>query len=217
MPIPVSRTKISRPPSGSTRAPTVTVPPISVNFTAFDSRLRSTWARRRSSPCSIGSVRASSVVSAISAACAAASACRTAARTRRATSTRSDARSKRPDSMRATSRMMLISPSRLRPDSLIWRANSATRAGAGLSDSRSSASEKPITAFSGVRSSWLMVARKRDFAWFAASAASLARRSSSSARRASVTSVNVVTQPPAGVGSERSSSKRPVRVVMVRT
>ena len=94
-------------------------------------------------------------------------------------STRSEARSKRPNSMRATSRMMLISPSRWRPASLICVANSATRARVGLPASCSSASEKPITAFSGVRSSWLIVARKRDLAWFAASAASFARRSSS--------------------------------------
>ena len=31
-------------------------------------------------------------------------------------------------------------------------------------------SEKPRMALSGVRNSWLMVARKRDFAWFASSA-----------------------------------------------
>ena len=69
--------------------------------------------------------------------------------------------------------MLLISPSNWRPASLIWVANSATRARVGLAASRSNASEKPITALSGVRSSWLMVARKRDLAWFAASAAIL--------------------------------------------
>jgi hypothetical protein len=38
-----------------------------------------------------------------------------------------------------------------------------------------------MTAFSGVRSSWLMLARNSDFALLAASARSLASRSSSAA------------------------------------
>ena len=38
----------------------------------------------------------------------------------------------------------------------------------------SSSSVMPITPFMGVRISWLMLARKSDLAWLAASAASLA-------------------------------------------
>ena len=59
--------------------------------------------------------------------------------------------------MRATSRMLLISPSRWRPASLICGANSATRARVGLAASCSSASEKPITRSAGCAargSSW---------------------------------------------------------------
>ena len=40
----------------------------------------------------------------------------------------------------------------------------------------------PMTPFMGVRISWLMLARKSDLARFAASAPSLARRSSSETR-----------------------------------
>ena len=46
----------------------------------------------------------------------------------------------------------------------------------------------PITAFIGVRISWLMLARKSPLARLAASAASRAWRSSSAARLCSVTS-----------------------------
>ena len=38
----------------------------------------------------------------------------------------------------------------------------------------------PMIAFIGVRISWLMLARNSDFAWVAASAATLARSSSAS-------------------------------------
>ena len=46
----------------------------------------------------------------------------------------------------------------------------------------------PRTPFIGVRISWLMRARNELFAWFAASAASRARRSASSLRLCCVTS-----------------------------
>ena len=45
-----------------------------------------------------------------------------------------------------------------------------------------SRSDMPMIAFIGVRISWLMLARKSDLAWVAASAATLARSSSASAR-----------------------------------
>ena len=52
----------------------------------------------------------------------------------------------------------------------------------------SSSSVMPSTPFIGVRISWLILARNELFAWFAASAASRARRSASSLRLRCVTS-----------------------------
>ena len=79
-----------------------------------------------------------------------------------------------------------MSTSRWRPASWMERTYSAPRDGSG---SAAKASEKPITALSGVRSSWLIAARKRDLALLAASAASLARSSSARMRRSAVKSV----------------------------
>ena len=65
-----------------------------------------------------------------------------------------------------------------------------------MSDASSwSSSEYMMTAFSGVRSSWLMLARKALLAWLASSAACLAAFKSSSAFRRAVTSVNDTTAP----------------------
>src|SRR3546814_12443834 len=61
-------------------------------------------------------------------------------------------------------------------------------------------SEKPMIAFSGVRSSWLMLARNADFARLAASAASRAERNSCSRCSREVMSVKVATEPPHGSG-----------------
>jgi hypothetical protein len=66
-----------------------------------------------------------------------------------------------------------------------------------------------MTALSGVRSSWLMVARKRDFAADPASAATFAASTSARMRRSSVTSEKVMTKLPSGVGSEVTSMTRP--------
>ena len=74
----------------------------------------------------------------------------------------------------------------------------------------SSTEDRPITAFIGVRISWLMTARKLDFALLAASAASsrawnrsasaIACARPASARLVSVMSSCVATQPPSGIG-----------------
>ena len=61
----------------------------------------------------------------------------------------------------------------------------------GVRSVSSSSSVMPSTPFIGVRISWLMVARNSDLARCAASAASFARRSSSSACRRSVTSSTI--------------------------
>ena len=46
----------------------------------------------------------------------------------------------------------------------------------------SSTSEKPITAFSGVRSSWDMLARKSDLCWLTTSSSALLTSSSRNSR-----------------------------------
>ena len=60
----------------------------------------------------------------------------------------------------------------------------------------------PSTAFSGVRSSWLMLARNRSLAWLAASSWTFVSRSSSSKRLLSVTSrMAAMTSMPSSVSS----------------
>ncbi|MNS81298.1 hypothetical protein D3C72_1150090 [compost metagenome] len=84
--------------------------------------------------------------------------------------------------MRLTSSTSLIRASRCPPAVWIDSAYSAYRSGTGPNRRWRMMSEKPITAFRGVRSSWLMWARKRDLPAFWASAS--ARAASSSASRA---------------------------------
>jgi len=80
--------------------------------------------------------------------------------------------SKLPDSILDMSRMPLTTDSRCWPESLISCAYSRRRAASSIKAcSCAISSEKPIMALSGVRSSWLMVARKRVLAASAASAA----------------------------------------------
>ena len=77
------------------------------------------------------------------------------------------------------------------------------------SDVSSRSSAIPITAFIGVRISWLMLARKSLLARLAASAASLAARSSSATRFCSVTSRAIAyTRPSWGTGVEFQESQR---------
>ena len=66
---------------------------------------------------------------------------------------------------------------RIRASPLV-RITSAKSRCSSVSSVSSNSPPIPITAFSGVRISWLIVARKALFAWFAASASSRARRSS---------------------------------------
>ena len=73
-----------------------------------------------------------------------------------------------PASIFEKSRMSLISESK------VWPASKATvrySRWRGLSSVSSTSSAMPRMAFIGVRISWLMLARKAPFAWFAASTA----------------------------------------------
>ncbi len=82
-----------------------------------------------------------------------------------------------PDSITARSRISLISSSRYHPALMISRSLADwTSVGGGVPDSINWA--KPRMAFSGLRSSWLMLDRKSDFARLAFSAACLALSSS---------------------------------------
>ena len=118
--------------------------------------------------------------------------------------------SKLPDSIFDMSRMPLTTDSRCRPESLISWAYSRRRAGSSISAcSCTIISEKPMMAFSGVRNSWLMVARKRVLAASACSAALRARSSACSWILRSVTSRITATTSAAGVArSRRCSSGR---------
>ncbi len=109
-----------------------------------------------------------------------------------------------PASMRETSRMSLISASSSRPElpiSSAWRRCCESRLECSIS------SLSPSTAFSGVRISWLMVARNCDLAWLAASAFILA---CASRRSAAVTSWNRLTTPPSRVRRSMTWTTRPL-------
>ncbi len=76
---------------------------------------------------------------------------------------------------------------------------------------------RPTSAFSGVRISWLVLARNALLARLAASASSRARASACSTRRRSVTSSASQMVPLAGcVGSSALASRRPVKVLPSR-
>ena len=78
-----------------------------------------------------------------------------------------------PDSISARSSTSLINSSRYQPALRIWsRLRFCGNVGGGVPDSSSWA--KPRIAFSGVRSSWLMLEMKSVFARLALSAAAIA-------------------------------------------
>jgi len=89
--------------------------------------------------------------------------------------------------------MFSISPSSALPLASMASTSEARR-GSSAAAVRSSCAA-PITAFSGVRSSWLMVARNDDLARLACSAASLAWAMAAAARFGSLMSTTVPTMP----------------------
>ena len=144
-------------------------PPSGVNFTALDRRFSITCLIFRSSATNSPSRgvhlelrsmpwRAARSRTSMSVSCIA------WGRSKRASSS-----SIRPASTLERSRMSLISESRCRPeDSTSWRYSSCL----GFSSPNmrwSRTSEKPMIAFSGVRSSCDMLARNSDLCWFATS------------------------------------------------
>ena len=159
-PRPVSSTRSSSQPASGV-ALTVTLPPGRLYLIALLSRLSSTWRSRTGSASTQPSSgprcrpipwsRASSSTSGrlVSASGASATGCKDSGNS--------------PDCRLDRSSTSSISASRCSPEA--WMC--ATRRGqvAGSAPSAISSCEKPSTALSGVRSSWLMRARKRDLAW----------------------------------------------------
>mmetsp|Transcript_30580 Transcript_30580/g.78029 ORF Transcript_30580/g.78029 Transcript_30580/m.78029 type:complete len:390 (-) Transcript_30580:1641-2810(-) len=165
--------------------------PCSVNLTALDSRLASTW-RRRMGSASTACVAASSSIaydsaSPLRSASGATISMHASTVVRRLTGSRCS--SIAPWSSLQKSRMSPRMDSRLLPDSRMVSASSRC---SGVSADASSSCAVAIMPLSGVRISWLMLARNMDLASVAVSAATLAsssRRSSSLRRMSSVTSL----------------------------
>ena len=161
MPGPVSATETLTSPLTRV-ALTSTSPPAGVNFTAFESRLKMTCLIRRSSP------------STTSTSGSAANATRTpssVARSRTITTPRSSASRREngctssstcPASTLERSRTSLISESRWFPEEMMSSRYSACFSFTGPTISSRNTCEKPMIAFSGVRSSWDMLARNSD-------------------------------------------------------
>mmetsp|Transcript_3280 Transcript_3280/g.11534 ORF Transcript_3280/g.11534 Transcript_3280/m.11534 type:complete len:246 (-) Transcript_3280:425-1162(-) len=151
--------------------------PVSVNLTALDSRLSRTCRSRWPSTMTRWGRRGS--MSARSARFFCSARRRTLSRAMSSSARMSTAlgfSATLPASMLATSSTSLISSSRCRPESRI--SCSLACWPAGTVESICISWVKPRMAFSGVRNSWLIVARKRPLAWLAASARSLASLSS---------------------------------------
>ena len=164
-----------------------TRPPSGVYLTALPSRLSSTWFSRRRSATTV-SVRRPRVritkVWFLAWACGARIVERSSASD--ATSTSERLSEAAPLSIFDMSSTSLMRDSRCWLDALIWRVWSST---ASLSPpSRSRRRVRPITAFIGVRMSWLMLERNVLFEALAASAASRALLSTASLRCSKVRS-----------------------------
>lgn len=166
-------------------ARSVTVP-TRVNFTALPSRLMSTWRNLPSSPWTIAGRWGWRAILG----------CRPLARARRANNSARSSSSacrlkssglmgRQSASILERSRMSLIRPSRCSPLRAMVSICSSWRGARVGSCAR--IWENPMTALSGVRISWLMLARKALLARLAASASSLA--CASSAVRASTSSL----------------------------
>ncbi len=188
MPTPVSETRsTSRDPSAL--ADTVTLPPRSVNLMALETRLSTICLNARGSPFTIGRSSGTRVTRSTPT-----SRAFSATRLQQFSSAGRGANgsgeiSKLPDSIFDMSRMPLTTDSRCWPESLMSCAYSLRRATSSPSTSSCAIiSEKPMMALSGVRSSWLMVARKRVFDASACSAALRACSSACSCTLRSVTS-----------------------------
>ena len=169
MPMPVSRT-LTCASSPARRAWTVTDPPSGVNFTALVSRFRITCLSLRSSAVRHAEARLDVAREARSRGWRRArEPSRRRARSGPPGTTGSRSISIWPASTFDRSRISLISSSRWRPESRMSRTYSSCRPLSSPNIRSSRTSEKPMTAFSGVRSSCDMLARNSDLCRLATS------------------------------------------------
>ncbi len=179
MPTPVSLTSKARRvegPSLSKRPTRTTISPRAVNFTALPTRLTRTWRSRPGSPRTMsGTSAATRARSSTSLALARSARSSTTPSTVSRRSKLTCSSSSLPASIREKSRM---SSTMDRSDSPDDRASSASRRWLGVRPDSTSSSVVPRTPLSGVRISWLMLARNCDLARLADSAAALASRRS---------------------------------------
>src|SRR5262245_5376658 len=160
MPMPVSATlNVSHP---SARLTSMSTRPWRVNLSAFPARFSRHWVSRRPSPQAAGISGATCTLNAspFSMARDRSEACTTSTISCTEYSPRPS--SSRPASIFDKSRTSLMSRSRWRP--LVWMSTRGSRRLAGTSPYSSSSmiSVNPRIALSGVRSSWLMLARNSD-------------------------------------------------------
>ena len=183
MPMPVSSTSISsssRPVSVEPQATRSSTVPTSVNLSALPIRLSRIWRSRIGSPRShCGTFGSTSLSSERPSSCARRSSSSTSECTISRRSKSTDSKPILPASIFEKSRMSLMMASSA--SALPSASETRERDGAGIG-SRSPSCSMPMMPDSGVRSSWLIVARNSDFARVASSALSRARRSASSWR-----------------------------------
>ena len=182
IPIPVSDTATTSSPA-SRRAWTATVPPAGVNLTALPTRLTTTCLKRSSSDSTSPTSSATSSSSPIPWRAARS---RTSERAySSAPGTEKTVGSSRicPASIFDRSRISLSSSSRCRPELRMSPRYSSCRSFSSPNMPPSSTSEKPMTALSGVRSSWDMLARNSDL-WRPATSRSRRLMASSRCTRA---------------------------------
>src|SRR6266540_2143982 len=187
MPMPVSATSMRTMSSSGGRTVSATAPR-SVNLIALLARLRRIWLRAR---WSVWTTRSLSGISAVNlrplALAIGTSTSATSASTSRQR-TGCGVSSTLPDSILARSSRSLMIESRCLADActvLSWVSCSSL---SGPGSRISSVPVKPITAFNGVRSSWLMLARKRSLAAAARSSSTFLSCSARSKTLRSVTS-----------------------------
>ena len=196
MPMPVSRTDPRSsvvPASSSCHVRLTHTSPSVVNLTALLIRFTSTWRSRALSPMIRRGTASSIQYSRSTPLSRAAPQHRSSASSRHAASSNgSRSSSNWPDSSREKSRMPLISAIKVSPLVRMIPAYSSCAGDSGVCSSRSL---MPITAFIGVRISWLMLARNSALARLPASAASRAAISSASVRLRAVMSRAMPSRP----------------------
>ncbi len=197
IPIPVSLTSkriIAVSASDDVERAFSTTSPAAVNFTAFETRLTRTWRSRVGSPrTAVGKPGAQWARSSRSLAWALSPRSATTSSTSSGSSKSTCSSSILPASTFEKSRMPLMiakSPSAAFRTPVAYSRCSPSRP---VSRSRP---VRPITAFIGVRISWLIEARNSDFMRDASIAASRASASSPAVRSRSVTSRVFTTKPP---------------------